>query len=68
MYMIKGIRVRKYLKIFCQSAENFQYAFHFSLSKAFYIIVYYLGLYIVVYASLSMLFIYSLIGLTILLY
>lgn len=38
------------MKIFCQSAENFQYAFHFSLSIAFYIIVYYLGLYSVIYA------------------
>ena len=38
MYMIKGIMVRNYRKIFCKFAENFQYAFHFIIHLYNYII------------------------------
>lgn len=39
IYFIQSVEGDKGKKIYCQSAENFQYAFHFSLSIAFYIIV-----------------------------
>lgn len=56
MYTIKGIECRK---LFVTFMKIFNMPFILAYQLAFYIIVYYLGLYPLLYAPLSMLFIYS---------